>query len=594
MIINNNGGKNSNFRQGFSQQRADRIPAANKSPGLNFSPLASELTFPAKSSTKAPYVNDAIVSPPFAMNDAAIIEAEEIMPIIPMAAEMSPLVGDTIISPALSSPGRQDNQETAHVNGQMTDSVGHPIPNDTNSLTVGADGKVLIEDLHFVDKLSHFDRERIPERVVHAKGTGAFGTFTTYESMEKYTTADFLQRKGKMTPTLVRFSTVIGGRSSADTVRDPRGFATKFYTNEGIYDLVGNDLPVFFIRDAIKFPDVIHSLKPSPDNNLRDPQRFWDFVSLSPEATHMITWLYSDRGTIKDYRNVEGFGVNTYVWVNRDSVRHLVKFHWKTMQGIETIDRFEADMLAGSDPDIAVRRLNEAIKMGDYPKYELCVQLMTPEEGEKLPFDPLDDTKTWPEDMFPLMKVGMMTLNKNPQNFFAQIEQAAFCPANIVPGIELSADKMLQGRSFSYTDTQRHRIGPNFMQLPVNRPLTPPTNNQRDGAMVYTFNPSPINYSPNSLANNKPAPSDIPVPKPEYTSGLIGRFTIPKTDDFTQAGERYRSLSKTEQEHLCDNIAVELWRCRADIISRVMNYFEMADMDFAQGVMHDMEKYRRM
>ena len=308
----------------------------------------------------------------------------------------------------------------------------------------------------------------------------------------------------------------------------------------------------------------------------------------------MITWLYSDRGTIKDFRNVDGFGVNTYVWVNRDSVRHYVKYHWKTMQGVETVDRFEAEQLAGSNPDIAVKRLSDAIKAGSYPKYELCVQLMTSEEGEMLPFDPLDDTKTWSEDMFPLIKVGMMTLNRNPQNFFAQIEQAAFCPSNIVPGIELSADKMLQGRSFSYTDTQRHRIGPNFMQLPVNRPLTPPMNNQRDGAMTYTFNPSPINYSPNSLAGNQPAPSSIPVPKPEYANGYIGRFTIPKTDDFAQAGERFRSLSRTEQEHLCDNIAVELWICKADIISRVMNFFELADMDFAQGVKRDMEKYKKM
>jgi len=477
--------------------------------------------------------------------------------------------------------------------GRMTDSFGHPIPNDTNSLTVGADGPTLLEDLHFIDKLSHFGRERIPERVVHAKGTGAFGTFVTFESMRDYTTADFLQRSGTQTPTLVRFSTVIGGRGSADTVRDPRGFATKFYTNEGIYDLVGNDLPVFFIRDAIKFPDVIHSLKPSPENNVRDPERFWDFVSLSPESTHMITWLYSDRGTIRDYRNVDGFGVNTYVWVNRNSVRHFVKFHWKTMQGVETITRAEADYYAGVDPDIAVHRLFDAIKRGDYPKYELCVQLMTMEQSESLPFDPLDDTKTWPEDVFPLKKVGVMTLNRNPQNFFAQIEQAAFCPANIVPGIELSADKMLQGRSFSYNDTQRHRIGPNFTQLPVNRPLTPPVNNQRDGAMTYSFNPSPINYSPNSLADNRPFPSDIPVPKPVYLSGNAERKTIPKTDDFTQAGERYRSLSKSEKAHLCDNIAFELWKVTPDIKRRVLQYFENADKDFSAGVIQAMELYRK-
>jgi len=502
----------------------------------------------------------------------------------------------TSVSSVAQQPGNiisERGVQQMPANGALTDSLGRPIPNDTNSLTVGANGPVLLEDTHLIDKIAHFDRERIPERVVHAKGTGAFGIFEAYDSMEKYTMADFLNRKGKLTPVLVRFSTVIGGRGSADTVRDPRGFATKFYTNEGIYDLAGNDLPVFFIRDGIKFPDVIHSLKPAPDTNIVNPQRFWDFVSLSPEATHMVTWLYSDRGTIKDYRNVDGFGVNTYIWVNRNSVRHFVKFHWKTMQGIETIDRIEAQRLAGMDPDIAGRRLHEAIARGDYPKYELCVQLLKPEEADNLPFDPLDDTKTWPEDQFPLMKVGMMTLNKNPDNFFAQIEQVAFCPGNIVPGIELSADKMLQGRSFSYFDTQRHRIGPNFMQLPVNKPLNPPFNNQRDGSMTYEFNPSPINYSPNSLAGNRPLPADIPVPKPVYLAGNAERKTIPKADDFTQAGEHYRSLDKTERAHLSDNIAVELWKCKPDIVQRVLSYFEKADKEFAASVAHDMEVYRR-
>lgn len=489
---------------------------------------------------------------------------------------------------------KKTQDDTAPKGGSMTDSLGRPIANDTNSLTVGADGPVLLEDVQLIDKIAHFDRERIPERVVHAKGTGAFGTFVCYDSMKQYTMADFLSAKGKQTPVLVRFSTVIGGRGSADTVRDPRGFATKFYTNEGIYDLTGNDLPVFFIRDAMKFPDVIHSLKPSPENNLRDPQRFWDFVSLSPEATHMITWLYSDRGTIRDYRNVEGFGVNTYVWVNSNSERHFIKFHWKTMQGIETIDRFEAERLAGANPDIAGERLFDAIARGDYPKYELCVQMMTQEESEELSFDILDDTKIWPEDQFPLMRVGMMTLNRNPQNFFAEIEQAAFCPANIVPGVEFSADKMLQGRSFAYHDTQRHRIGPNFAQLPVNRPLKPPLNNQRDGSMTYEFNPSPINYSPNSLADNRPRPADITVPKPVYVAGDMQRKTIAVTDDFTQAGEHYRSLDKTERDHLCDNVAVELWKCKKDIIDRVISYFEKADPEFADGVRRDMEKYRSM
>lgn len=493
-------------------------------------------------------------------------------------------------APETSRGGMRDDQTAGIARTGMTDSLGRPIPNDSDSLTVGENGPVLIEDLHFIDKLSHFDRERIPERVVHAKGAGAFGTFAPYQTMARYTTADFLQSP-RPEKVFARFSTVIGGRGSADTVRDPRGFAVKFYTGQGIYDIVGNNLPVFFIRDAIKFPDVIHSLKPSPDSNLRDPQRFWDFISLTPESTHMITWVYSDRGTIKDYTHTDGFGVNTYVWVNAKSERRYVKYHWKTMQGNETIDRHEAQKLAGEDPDIAVRLLREAIESGDFPKYELSVQLMTPDEADALPFDPLDDTKIWDEEQFPLMKVGMMTLNANPQSFFAEVEQAAFCPGNIVPGVELSADKMLQGRSFAYLDTQRYRIGPNFAQLPVNRPSSPVHNNQRDGEMTYAYNPSPINYSPNSLAGNNPRPSDAKQPDPEYTEGYIGRFPIKKPDDFTQAGERYRHMTDGEKDALCDNIASELYACRPDIQKRVLENFAKADMDFADRTRSFMKAY---
>ena len=483
--------------------------------------------------------------------------------------------------------------ETYPSSGQMTDSLGRPVPNDSNSLTVGVGGPVLLEDVHLIDKLAHFDRERIPERVVHAKGAGAFGVFKTTASMSEYTTMNLFQRPGQRTRVLTRFSTVIGGRGSADTVRDPRGFAVKFYTEQGIFDLVGNDLPVFFIRDAIKFPDVIHSLKPSPDSNLRDPCRFWDFASLTPEATHMITWLYSDRGTIKDYRHIDGFGVNTFVWVNSESRRRFVKFHWKTMQGLETISRQEADSLAGSDPDIAVRLLREAIDRGDFPRWELCVQLMTEEEAETQSFDPLDDTKTWPEDTFPLKKVGVLTLDKNPDSFFAQIEQAAFCPANIVPGLEFSADKMLQGRAFSYLDAQRYRIGPNFAQLPVNRSVSPVVNNQRDGAMNITFNPAPVNYSPNSLAGGQPFPASIPVPAPTHASGAVARQSIAKTDDFTQAGEHFRSLSERERAALSDTIAAELHRCRPDIIERMLRYFEKADRDLSVSVARDIGRYKK-
>ncbi len=474
----------------------------------------------------------------------------------------------------------------------MTDSGGHPISDDDNTLTVGRGGQALMQDVQFIDKLAHFDRERIPERVVHAKGAGAYGEFVCYEDMGRYTFADFLSAKGKKTNVFVRFSTVIGGRGSADTVRDPRGFAVKFYTNQGNYDIVGNDLPVFFIRDAIKFPDVIHSLKPSPNNNLIMPERFWDFVSMSPEATHMITWLYSDRGTIKSYRHIEGFGVNTYVWVNREGRRHYIKYHFKTMQGLDTIDRKEAVALAGAEPDIAVKDLYNAIEVGKFPRYELCVQIMDPADAEKLPYDPLDDTKVWSEDDFPLIKVGMMTLNRNPDNFFAETEQSAFCPGNIVPGIEFSADKMLQGRSFSYLDTQRYRLGANFQDLPVNRPKNMVDNNQRDGMSVYNFNKNPINYSPNSLNNNNPLPAKLPDIKGPVISGEIKRQSIKKTDDFTQAGERFRSLTPIGRDHLCENIAVELKHVRKDIADRVLSYFYKADPNFAAGVKAKMNDKR--
>lgn len=476
-------------------------------------------------------------------------------------------------------------------NGFMTDSLGRPIPNDNNSLTVSRNGPTLLEDVQQIDKLAHFNRERIPERVVHAKGAGAFGCFKPYQSMSRYTMADFLQSSDTVTKVFVRFSTVIGSKGSADTVRDPRGFAVKFYTKQGIYDIVGNDLPVFFIRDSIKFPDVIHSLKPSPDTNLTDPQRFWDFVSLSPEATHMIAWLYSDRGTIKDYAHVDGFGVNTYVWVNRSGERFYIKYHFKTMMGIETISRQEAQKLAGENPNIAVQNLFEHIKCGNYPRYELCVQMMRPCDADSLRFDPLDDTKTWPENQFPLYKVGMMTLNENPVNFFAQVEQAAFCPGNIVPGIEFSADKMLQGRSFGYLDTQRYRIGSNFAELPVNRSISPVDNNQRDGSMTYEINPNPINYSPNSLNNNFPRPANIPVPPPTFVQGRIVRQSIAKEENFYQAGERYRSLSECEQDVLSDNIAAELYLCKPDIVTRVLSYFSEADRDWANNVLCHMQKY---
>ena len=366
------------------------------------------------------------------------------------------------------------------------------------------------------------------------KDTGAFGTFVVTNCMSGYTTADFLQKEGAQTKTLVRFSTVIRGHGFTDTVRNMRGFATKFYTNQGIYDILGSSLPVFPTRDAIKFSDLIHSLNPAPNSAIADEEHFWDFASLSPETTHMITWLYSDKGTVKDYRHMDFFGPNAHVWVNKDKACHYVKYHWKTMQGIKTLDRHEAQRLHETDPDAAARLLYEAIEYGDFPKYELKVQLITIEQANALRFDPLDDTKIWPEDEFPLMNVGIMTLNKNPENFFPQIETAAFSLWNVVPGIAVSVDKMFQYRTFPYSDAHRHNFGPILSQSPVNR-----------------------------------------------------------MDDFTQAGERYRSLSEEERDHLHDNIAAELFKYNEDVKWKVLSHFERADPHFADGTRRDLELYKR-
>jgi catalase len=472
----------------------------------------------------------------------------------------------------------------------LTTNQGVPVTDNQNSVTVGERGPVLLQDVHLIEKLAHFDRERIPERVVHARGAGAHGTFQVGKSMAKYTCAKLFQDPARRTPVFVRFSTVVGARGSADTVRDPRGFAVKFYTEDGNYDLVGNNLPVFFIRDAIKFPDMVHAFKPAPDTNIPTSSsansRFWDFISLTPESTHMITWLFSDRGTVKSYRKMEGFGVNTYKWVNAEGKAVYVKYHWKPVAGIETIDRHESSRLAGEDPDIATRDLYDTIASGKTVDFELHVQMMEIAQELEQRFDPLDPTKTWPEDKFPLMPVGKMVLNRNPENYFAEVEQAAFCPASVVPGIELSADKLLQGRVFSYADTQRHRVGTNYLQLPVNRPLVPVGNNQRDGAMQYApYGGGTVNYEPNTLAGG--APREAPpagAPSVYHVDGDVVREKITLTDDYGQAGERYRSLAKSDQDHLVDNIVDSLGKADKPIQTRMVEHFTKADPEFGKRV----------
>lgn len=477
----------------------------------------------------------------------------------------------------------------AHRNSEkdkyMTTNTGAPITNDTSSLTVGENGPVLLQDINLIEKIAHFDRERIPERVVHAKGSGAHGYFKLYNCMEKYTKAKIFNDTKNVTPTFVRFSTVIGSKGSAETARDPRGFAVKFYTVDGNYDIAGNDIPVFFIRDAIKFPDMVHAFKPSPDTNLHDPNRFWDFIVNSPESTHMITWLFSDKGTVKSFIHMPGFGVNTFVWINEKGMRSYIKYYWKPLAGEQTITRQEADLLAGLEPDVATNELYNILSCGKTVEYELFVQIMDPKIENDLSFNPIDATKVWPEDSFPLIKVGKLVLTDPPSDFFEESEQVAFSPGNLVPGVEASNCKLLQGRLFSYSDTQRHRLGPNFAQLPINKPKVSVNNNQRDGNMDYERNKGKVNYNPNILNNGEPRVSKVEGKEyPVHIEGNIERKVISKSNDFEQAGNQYLSYSKEEKDNLIDNIVNDLFTVDIEIKLKAIENFTKACNEFGERV----------
>ncbi|PTX58918.1 catalase [Melghirimyces profundicolus] len=464
---------------------------------------------------------------------------------------------------------------------RLTTNQGVPVGDNQNSRTAGQRGPTLLEDYHLIEKLAHFDRERVPERVVHARGAGAHGVFRVSRSMKKYTRAAFLQEEGQETPVFVRFSTVIHPAGSPETARDPRGFAVKFYTEEGNYDLVGNHLPVFFIRDAMKFPDMIHSLKPAPDTNIQDPDRYWDFMTLSPESTHMMTWVFSDYGTPANYRQMEGFGVHAFKWVNTEGKTVYVKYYWKPLQGVKNLSAEEAAEIQGRDFQHATRDLYEHIERGDYPEWDLHVQIMDPEDLDRFDWDPLDPTKTWPEDRYPWQRVGRMTLNRNPKNFFAEVEQSAFSPSALVPGIEPSEDKLLQGRLFSYPDTQRHRIGPNYLNLPINCPYAPVRNYQRDGNMQTRTDLSPVNYEPNRYG-------DTPVEDPAYLesesplSGTAGRRKIQKTDDFRQAGELWRAFTEAERKNLIQNLTQDLKQVNEKTRLLAICNFYRADREYGE------------
>ncbi|MFH1626406.1 MAG: catalase [Pseudomonadota bacterium] len=478
----------------------------------------------------------------------------------------------------------------------LTTNFGTPLYDDQNSMTAGSPGPVLMQDVHLLEKLAHFDRERIPERVVHAKGAGAYGYFEVTRDVTKYTRAKFLSKVGKRTELFVRFSTVGGEKGSADAERDPRGFAVKFYTEEGNYDMVGNNTPVFFIRDPLKFADFIHTQKRHPATNLKDPDMFWDFLSLTPESIHQVTILFSDRGTPGTYRHMNGYSSHTYMWYNKKNGYFWVQYHFKTEQGIQNLTRQEAERLKGTDPDHATRDLSESIARGDYPSWRLEVQIMTPEQANEYRFDPFDITKVWPHGDFPPITIGRMVLNRNPENYFAEVEQSAFSPANFVPGIGPSPDKMLQGRLFSYHDTHRHRLGPNYHLLPVNSAKACPTlNYQRDGFMRFDANGagSP-NYYPNSFGG--PAPDPKAAEPSLDVSGLAARqrYTHPN-DDFVQPGDLYRKVMREEdRDHLIGNIVTHLCNAQKRIQLRQTALFYKADPDYgrrvAKGLKLDIKK----
>jgi catalase len=482
----------------------------------------------------------------------------------------------------------------------LTNNFGAPVDDDQNSLTAGNPGPVLMQDVHLLEKLSHFDRERIPERVVHAKGAGAYGYFAVTADVTKYTRAKFLSQVGKRTEVFLRFSTVGGEKGSADAERDPRGFALKFYTEEGNYDLVGNNTPVFFIRDPLKFSDFIHTQKRNPATNLKDPDMFWDFLSLTPESIHQVTILFSDRGTPRTYRNMNGYSSHTYKWYNDKGEYFWVKYHFKTEQGIQNLTRQEAEAMKGKDPDHATRDLYEAIRKGEHPVWRLEVQIMTEEQAADYRFDPFDLTKVWPHADFPPMVIGKLVLNKNPENYFAEVEQSAFSPANFVPGIAASPDKMLQGRLFSYHDTHRHRLGPNYHLLPVNAPKAAKVDNyQRDGFMRSdnNFGGAP-NYYPNSFSG--PAPRiEVAEPPFKVMGNAARQKYVHPNDDFVQAGILYKKvMTDTDREHLVGNIADHLGGAQKRIQYRQTAVFYKADQDYgrrvAQGLKLDMKDVERL
>jgi catalase len=472
-------------------------------------------------------------------------------------------------------------RDTVPPGDALTTNQGLVVSDDQNSLKAGVRGPTLLEDFHFREKIQHFDHERIPERIVHARGVAAHGFFECTVPMGKVTGASFLAEKGKRTPVFVRFSTVAGSRGSADTPRDVRGFATKFYTDQGVFDLVGNNIPVFFIQDAIKFPDLIHAVKPEPHNEI--PQAasahdtFWDFVSLTPESAHMLMWVMSDRALPRSLSTMEGFGIHTYRFVDAKGKSTFVKFHWKPVKGAHSLVWDESQKISGKDADFHRRDMFEAIEKGDFPEWEFGVQLVPEADEFKFDFDLLDPTKLIPEELVPVQRIGRMVLNRNPDNYFAETEQVAFHPGHVVPGIDFSNDPLLQGRLFSYLDTQLRRVGPNFAELPINRPTCPVSNNQRDAMARVAINPGKVAYFPNSLGRG------CPMHQPEavaafrsYAEKIDGAKIRQRSesfgDHFSQATLFWNSMADWEKEHIADAFSFELNQVETlEVRQRVLN-----------------------
>lgn len=486
---------------------------------------------------------------------------------------------------------KADEKNNTEKNETITTQHGIPVGDNQHSYTAGKQGPTLLEDIYLVEKLAHFDRERIPERIVHAKGAGAFGYFESTSDSSQLTKAKFLGSKGKRTPVFVRFSTVAGEKGSADTVRDPRGFAIKFYTEDGNYDLVMNNTPVFFIRDGIKFPDFIHSQKRDPRTNLKDPNMAWDFFANSPESMHQVTILYSDRGIPESYKNMNGYSGHTFKWVNSKGIAVWVRYHFKTDKGIRNMDVERAAELAGVDPDYHTRELFESIEKRDFPSWTVYVQIMLYDVAWNYRYNPFDITKVWPHSDYPLHEIGKMILDRNPVNYFADVEQSAFSPGNVVPGIEFSPDRMLQARLFAYADTDRYRLGVNYHLIPVNSPMNSPEKNYyRDGFMRTDSNGGgSVNYEPNSLNGPK---EDVEKKRSPYKVGgeadAVPNEHHAEDNDYDQAGNLFRILSVDEKKRLASNIASDLKKVRKDIVMKQMGHFSKADPEYAKMVAEEL------